>query len=149
MAVTTGCLSPWLIIISRRSQWPRGLRRRSTAVRLLRSWVRIPLETWMSVCCECYVLSGRGHCDELITRPDESYRLWCVDVCDLEKIMPRPTKGLLRQEKKKLQFGSIWCDWKLAFYCVESHDNKFDAFNAIDSWRLIFLRGQVVSVCLC
>jgi hypothetical protein len=30
------------------------------------------------------VLSGRGLCDELIARPDESYRLWCVVVCDLE-----------------------------------------------------------------
>jgi len=29
------------------------------------------------------VLSGRGLCDELITRPEESYRLWCVVVCDL------------------------------------------------------------------
>jgi len=29
-------------------------------------------------------LSGRGLCDELITRPEESYRLWCVVVCDLE-----------------------------------------------------------------
>jgi len=30
------------------------------------------------------VLSGRGLCDELITRPEESYRLWFVVVCDLE-----------------------------------------------------------------
>jgi len=30
------------------------------------------------------VLSGRGLCDELITRPEESYRLCCVVVCDLE-----------------------------------------------------------------
>jgi len=29
----------------------------------------------MHVCCECCVLSGRGLCDELITRPEESYRL--------------------------------------------------------------------------
>ena len=29
------------------------------------------------------MLSGRGLCDELITHPEESYRLWCV-VCDLE-----------------------------------------------------------------
>jgi len=29
-------------------------------------------------------LSGRGLCDELITLPEESYRLWCVVVCDLE-----------------------------------------------------------------
>jgi len=30
------------------------------------------------------VLSGRGLCDELITRPEESYQLCCVIVCDLE-----------------------------------------------------------------
>jgi len=30
------------------------------------------------------VLSGRGLCEELITRPEKSYRLWCVVVCDLE-----------------------------------------------------------------
>jgi hypothetical protein len=29
-------------------------------------------------------LSGRSLYDELITRPEESYRLWCVLVCDLE-----------------------------------------------------------------
>jgi len=29
-------------------------------------------------------LSGRGLCDELITRPEGSYRLWYVVVCDLE-----------------------------------------------------------------
>jgi len=29
-------------------------------------------------------LSGRGLCDELIIRPEESYRLCCVVVCDLE-----------------------------------------------------------------
>ena len=38
----------------------------------------------MDVCCECCVLSGRGLCDKLITRPKESYRLCCVVVCDLE-----------------------------------------------------------------
>ena len=40
----------------------------------------------MFVCCECCVLSGRGLCDELITRPEESYRPWCVVVCDLENL---------------------------------------------------------------
>ena len=57
---------------------------RPQAARLLRSWVRIHPGAWMFVCCECCVLSGRGLCDELITRPQESYRLWCVVVCDLE-----------------------------------------------------------------
>ena len=54
------------------------------AARLLRSWVRIPPGAWIFVCCECRVLSGRGLCDELTTRPEESYRLCCVVVCDLE-----------------------------------------------------------------
>ena len=57
---------------------------RPQAAHLLRSWVRIPPGAWIFVCCECRVLSGRGLCDELITRPEESYRLWCVVVCDLE-----------------------------------------------------------------
>jgi hypothetical protein len=57
---------------------------RPVAAHLLRSWVRIPPGAWIFVCCECRVLSGRGLCDELITRPEESYRLWCVVVCDLE-----------------------------------------------------------------
>ena len=61
-----------------RSQWPRGLRRTSAAARLLRLWVRILLRAWIFVCCECRVLSGRGLCDELITRTEESYRLCCV-----------------------------------------------------------------------
>jgi hypothetical protein len=30
------------------------------------------------------VFSGRGLYDELIARPEESYRLYCVVVCDLE-----------------------------------------------------------------
>ena len=29
------------------------------------------------------MLSGRDLCDELITRPEESYRLCCVVVCDV------------------------------------------------------------------
>ena len=57
---------------------------RPTAARLLRSWVRIPPGAWIFVCCECRVLPGRGLCDELITRPEESYRLCYVVVCDLE-----------------------------------------------------------------
>ena len=71
----------------------------SVAARLLRLCVRIPPGGWMSVCC---VLSGRGLCDELITRPEESYRLWCVVLCDLESRIrrPWPTGGLVRQEKE-------------------------------------------------
>ena len=58
----------------------------------------------MSVCCECYVLSGRGLYDELITRPEESYRLCCVVVCDLESSVMRrqwPALGRSATGKKK------------------------------------------------
>jgi len=37
--------------------------------------------------CECCVLLGRGLCDELITRPEEYYQLWCVVVCDLGNLV--------------------------------------------------------------
>jgi len=57
---------------------------RPAAARLLRSWVRIPPGAWILFCCECRVLSGRGLCDELITRLEESYRLCCVVMRDLE-----------------------------------------------------------------
>ena len=39
-----------------RSQWPRGLRRRYAAARLLRLWIQIPPGAKMSVCYECCVL---------------------------------------------------------------------------------------------
>ena len=56
-----------------RSQWQHGLGRWSTAACLLRLRVRIPPGAWMSVYSECCVLSGRGLCDGLITRPEKSY----------------------------------------------------------------------------
>jgi len=53
-------------------------------------WCRSPVEIVVSnptggidVCCECCVLSGKGLCDELITRPEESW-LWYIVVGDLE-----------------------------------------------------------------
>ena len=73
-----------LLATEGRSQWPRGLKLRSAAAGLLRLLVRIPSGAWMFVCCEFSVLSGRGLCDGLIIRSEESYRLWCVDECDLE-----------------------------------------------------------------
>jgi len=65
------------------SQCPRGLRRSSVASRLPRLWVRILPVAWMSVSCDCCVLSGSDLCDELITRTEKFYRMWSVVVCDL------------------------------------------------------------------
>jgi hypothetical protein len=92
-----------LIILKRilrlgwRSKWLRGLSCRSSAARLLRFCVRIPSGAWMFVSCESCVLSGRGLCDGLIIRPEESYRLWRVVVCDKETsntLRLKPVTGL-------------------------------------------------------
>ena len=72
------------VISSSQRPLPDNTRHSPAAAHLLRSWVRIPPGAWIFVWGECRVLSGRGLCDELITRPEESYRLWCVVVCDLE-----------------------------------------------------------------
>ena len=105
LSIINRCVWLKLYILSnliRRSQWPRGLRRRSAAARLLRTWVRIPPGAWMFVYCECRVLSGRGLCDELINRPEESYPLWCVVVCDLETSrMRRPWPAMCRSATAK------------------------------------------------
>ena len=83
---------------------PRGLRCKSAAARLLRSWIRIPPGAWMFVCC---VLSGRGLCDELITLSEESYRLWCVVVCDLETSRMRRTWPALGRSATKKNINSV------------------------------------------
>jgi len=49
------------------------------------------------------MLSGRGLCDGLITRPEESYRLWRVVVCDQETARMRrlkPATGLWKIQPK-------------------------------------------------
>jgi len=70
----------------------------------------------MSVSCKCYVLSGRGLCDSLITRPEESYRLWRVAVCDLETSrMRRPWPALGRSAtggnkcRTKYRVALVYC----------------------------------------
>ena len=57
------------------------------------------------------MLSGRGFCDELIARPEESYRLWCVDVCDLEtsRIGAPYMYGISNLRDKELKAPFITC----------------------------------------
>ena len=45
----------------------------------------------MLVCCEYCVLSDRGLWEELITGPEDPYRLWCVVVGDIETSSMRRT----------------------------------------------------------
>ena len=133
----------------RRSQWPRGLRRRSAAVRLLRLWVRIAPVAWMFVCCTVLcVLSGRGLCDGLITRPEESYRLWWVVECDLETSWmrkPRHTLKLSRQKTNKTKIVSGYTCLEFIFVgCVDSVSRTWISLCVLYCWSVV-LRIRVVA----
>ena len=84
----------------------------------------------MSVYCECCVLSGRGLCDELITRPEESYRLWCVVVYDLDTSWmnrPWPT-GVLLWQKRWIKYLRL--KWRTGNYKL-SISNKEQIGNVL------------------
>ena len=55
------------------------------------------------------MLSGRDLCDELITRPEESYRLWFVIVYDLENLKNEEamTRVGSQRHKKKTFNGQL------------------------------------------
>jgi len=61
-----------------------------------------PAGAWMSVSLECCVLSDRDLCDGLITRPEDSYRMWRIWVWfwSLDNEGALAHFGLLRHEKK-------------------------------------------------
>ena len=90
-----------------RAAWPIPVAERSKAWVCGRSLSGVAgsntAGAWMSICCECCVLSGTGLCDGLITRPEESYRLWCVSECNREpsiKRTPWPTAGWCPMKEK-------------------------------------------------
>jgi hypothetical protein len=86
-------------------------------------------------------LSGRGLCDELITRPEESYRLWCVVACDLETSWmrrPCPTGGcrsLIRRWKEVRIRKKLLVHYKIKL----SHSHN-DFVNYIE-FHIILLRN--------
>jgi hypothetical protein len=77
----------------------------------------------MFVCCECCVLSGRGLCDNPITRPEESYRLWCVVVCDLENLVNEEAMTRVgsqpHRERKNLNYILVCKIFKIRAYFSE------------------------------
>ena len=65
----------------------------------------------MFVCCECCVLSGRGLCDEMITRPEESYQMWCAVESDLDlKNEGAMTRIGSQRHRKKKYFVFVFCN---------------------------------------
>ena len=100
-----------------RSQWPRGLRCRSAAARLLRSWVQIPPGAWMSVpcvmCCQVEV-SATGW--SLVQRSPADCSASCVIQRTSWMRRPWPTGGC--RAKHKSLFDVCWtvrhCDnWRI------------------------------------
>jgi len=58
-----------------------------------------------------WVLSGRDLCEELIIHPEESYRLWCIVVCDVETSWmrrPWPTGGCRAKKKESKLPTLVW-----------------------------------------
>jgi len=91
---------------TRRSHWPRGQRRESAAVCLLGLWVRIPSDAWICVSCEYCVLSARGLFVGLITRPEESYRMWCVWVWSWSLWPTRGSCGIQKDIETRTELGN-------------------------------------------
>jgi hypothetical protein len=74
-------------------------------------------------------------CGDLITRPEESYRLWCLVVCDLETSWmrtPWPTGRLLRQTKERMEKSLCFCAVETEFLSIiqmilnQAHMAKWD-----------------------
>ena len=130
----------------RRSRWPRGLRRGFAAAGRLGLRVRIPSGTWISVCCDCCVLSGIGLCDGPITHSEEFYQVWCVWVWsrNLNNEEASAYEGCRATEKKK-----YFCIFECKSNVVWEDSWRF--FEPSIPWGLIssrtwpFLLGRVVS----
>ena len=114
------------------SPWPRGLRRGSVVARLLGLMVRIPQATWLSVCCDCCVLSGRGLCVGPITHPEESCRVNVVCLSAIVKPRswggPGPTRGC-RAIKKYRTYCRETCyfmfefPWIISLYYIKNQQD--------------------------
>jgi hypothetical protein len=108
------------------------------------------------VCCECS--SGRGLCDGLITRPEESYRLWCVLVCDLGTSRMRRLK-LIKDCKCRIEEVSVnilisyWygnkgkpIDTPSCLPPLTSSDFRYDKFSVCNDFPLAVNRSRKVQL---
>jgi len=80
--------------------------------------VQIPPGAWMFVSWQCCVLSGRGLCVGLITRPKEFYRVWCVWVWSRS-----PVRGGHGPESGRSTTERAWGRW--------------------DSWKILHDLGEM------
>ena len=121
----------------------------STTDRLLGWRIRISQGkgevAWMSVSCQCCLLSSKGLCVWPITRPEESYRLWvcpCVWSRNLSNEAALARVGLLRQRKNIYTDIYIYISSDLLIFWRQN------AYHEI-SWGLLcpgFLGGVVLQL---
>ena len=100
---------------------------------------------WISVCCECCVLLGRGLRDGSITRPDESYQVVRVCVCVIAKTRREGLKNVLVRNKKLPYTWMTPIDIKMQVPCME-WNRKWDYNNFMTrlslSWCVRILTFQ-------
>jgi hypothetical protein len=119
-----------------RSQWPRSLKRRSLTPRLLIFGLKSHRGAWVFFRYDCCVLSMRGHCEGLITNTEESYRMWCLVVCNLKSSwmrMPEPNGGC--RAKKKGNKNNLLGNNLHSTVGQSWHSRKANAFTS--HWKLL------------
>ena len=129
-----------------RSQWPGNLQSGSAAARLLGLRVRILPEEWMSV---VIVLSGRGLCIGLNTRPTE-----CDRAASIMR-RPWPRSGCYAMTKKNTdwvtasQAGKHWFDLRqrqeIRCSPTRPHQLSDQLRHLFSRCCVIFLRGEKVA----
>jgi len=65
-------------------------------------------------------LTGRGLCDELITRQEESYRLWSVVVCDPETSKNEEAMARVGQQRHR-GGGNIYTYTHIHIHILHDH----------------------------
>jgi len=134
-AAQPGCETSSFVHLSVRSSnyssWPVPVAGRSKAWFCGRSLAGVvgsnPTEVWMSVFCECFVLSGRGLCIGLITSPVLP-SVFCVCVCVSHReyhtggLVPRRWCGISECDRET---SILKRSWPTGVCCVMERKNKY------------------------
>jgi len=126
-----------------RSQWSRGLRRRSAAARLLRFWVLIPPGAWTFVCCVCCHVEVSATSWWLVQRSPTDCGPSCVISKPHERGGPGPLGAVapkttccwlpivLPNSRTSLLVGfwsvivaSLWQDWEHLLQSLENRSHS-------------------------
>jgi hypothetical protein len=87
------------------------------------------------------VLSGRGLCDELIARPEESYQLWCIVACDIENLVNEEAMTRVGSQRHRKKRNVIMHAWTLQQENLRAFCPYFTSFFhlALDFTKINFI----------